>query len=353
MQQWNRIVMSAGRGAVCVCVVAAGLVVSPQTAASETTSHPPEPVAAPAVRLTASAVPLDVTVAALIERADEFVALTEPLMDAGATGTGSMGTGSMGTGSAPSPRLGADLAGAGSLGVEIANALAWLPGLLFRALADGTLSPVTATPVIGPLIGSVAWAVSVVGLGLAYGAGAVIMAIERVVWSVVGAVGGVVGSAGAAPGDVAAGTGEAAVLSAGGAAMTGHRPEPTAASSDDPPAPIAAPVHIPADSVAPDHEAEQSSDPGMSVPGKAPDPEPTEPDASEPVADQPVADEPDTSEPEPTDPEPTRPDPTDEDSDRPAQNPNRAQPAESVTDNSAAEPSRPKSSPSDEPSAAA
>lgn len=146
MQQWNRIVMSAGRGAVCVCVVAAGLVVSPQTAASETTSHPPEPVAAPAVRLTASTVPLDVTVAALIERADEFVALTEPLM----------GTGSTGTGSAPSPRLGADLAGAGSLGVEIANTLAWLPGLLFRALADGTLSPVTATPVIDPLIGSVA-----------------------------------------------------------------------------------------------------------------------------------------------------------------------------------------------------
>ena len=347
MQQWNRIVMSAGRGAVCVCVVAAGLVVSPQTAASQKTSHPSEPMSAPAVRLTASAVPLDVTVAALIERADEFVALTEPLM-----GTGSTGTGSMGTGSAPSPRLGADLAGAGSLGVEIANALAWLPGLLFRALADGTLSPVTATPVIGPLIGSVAWAVSVVGLGLAYGAGAVIMAIERVVWSVVGAVGGVVGSAGAAPGDAAAGTGEAAVLSAGGAAMTGHRPEPTVASSDDPPAPIAAPVHIPADSVAPDHEAEQSSDPGMSVPGEAPDPEPTEP-ASEPDADQPDADEPEPTDPEPTDPEPTRPDPTDEDSDRPAQNPNRAQPAESVTDNSAAEPSRQQSSPSDEPSAAA
>lgn len=156
------------------CLVASSLVILPALG-----SRPP--TAPPAVHLTASASPLTVDLPALIAQVEEFAALVDPVIGAGAapTATTDLATATSG--------------GPGSIGIEIANALAWLPGLLFRAMADGTLSPLLTTPVIGPLIGNIVFFTSAAGLGLAYVVGNIVMAIERAVWSAVDAVGGLVG----------------------------------------------------------------------------------------------------------------------------------------------------------------
>jgi hypothetical protein len=162
--------------ALCACILAASFVAAPGDPG-------PAPAAPPAIHLTASVKPLAVDVPELIAHVPEFAGLVEPLV---------------GPGAAPAQPAAAAaptaLAARTSIGIEIANALAWLPGRLFRALADGTFSPlVTGTPVIGPLIGNIIFFTSTVGLGVAYAVGYAIMAIESAIWTVVDAIGGAVG----------------------------------------------------------------------------------------------------------------------------------------------------------------
>jgi hypothetical protein len=170
-----RSIAKAGGPVLCTCILAANLVAAPGIPAPPTSVHP-------AVHLTASATPLNIDVPELFSHVEEFAGLVEPLVGLG------------GAPAQPAAAVAPAALGARtSIGIEIANALAWFPGLLFRAMADGTLSPlVTGTPVIGPLIGNIVFLTSAVGLGFAYAVGSVIMVIEGAIWNIVDAIGGAV-----------------------------------------------------------------------------------------------------------------------------------------------------------------
>ncbi|MDZ7881400.1 MAG: hypothetical protein U5N53_00095 [Mycobacterium sp.] len=166
----KRSLASSGGSALCTCILAASLIAAPGVPG-------PPPSTPPTVQLTAAAKPLNIDVPELIAHIPEFAELVEPVA---------------GQDDAP-PAATAALARPGSIGIEIANAMLWLPAQIFKAIMNPALSPILTAPVIGPVLNGVLFATVLVSAGLAGLVGTVIMAIESAVWTVVEGIGAAVG----------------------------------------------------------------------------------------------------------------------------------------------------------------
>lgn len=190
MIQPARSVRSAGGAALCTCLVASTLVAAPVLAS-------PPPTAAPAVELTASTTPFDVTVPELIEQIDRFATLVEPLTP------DTKPSASQDIAAAAVPLLSA------ASGTPIANGVGQIAATILRGVV-GLLAPFVRIPALTPLVGGAILAITFVG-GIAVAAiYGVIAQIEGVIGAVIGtiaaALGGIVGLPATLSGAATAGT---------------------------------------------------------------------------------------------------------------------------------------------------